>query len=66
MGRPETKFASTTTVVCLYIGRCACVQDMEITHLRARIFFLNNTRVYPKFPDWPPGVRTANATALCH
>jgi len=19
-----------------------------------------------KFPDWPPGTRTANATALCH
>jgi len=19
-----------------------------------------------KFPDWPPGVRTANGTALCH
>jgi hypothetical protein len=19
-----------------------------------------------KFPDWPPGVRTANVTALCH
>jgi len=22
--------------------------------------------VYPKFPDWPPGARTANGTALCH
>jgi hypothetical protein len=20
----------------------------------------------PKFSDWPPGVRTANGTALCH
>jgi len=19
-----------------------------------------------KFPDWPPGVKTANVTALCH
>jgi len=19
-----------------------------------------------KFPDWPPGARTANGTALCH
>jgi hypothetical protein len=24
------------------------------------------TKVYPEFPDWPPGVRTANGTALCH
>jgi hypothetical protein len=24
------------------------------------------TRVYPNFPDWPPGARTANGTALCH
>jgi hypothetical protein len=24
------------------------------------------TKVYPKFPDWPPGARTANGTALCH
>jgi hypothetical protein len=25
------------------------------------------TRVYPQtFPDWPPGARTANGTALCH
>jgi hypothetical protein len=23
-------------------------------------------RVYPKFPDWPPGVRTAGGKALCH
>jgi hypothetical protein len=22
--------------------------------------------VYPKVPDWPPGARTANGTALCH
>jgi hypothetical protein len=24
------------------------------------------TSVYPKFPDWPPGARAANGTALCH
>jgi hypothetical protein len=24
------------------------------------------TRVYPKFPYWLPGARTANGTALCH
>jgi hypothetical protein len=24
------------------------------------------TRVYRNFPDWPPGARTANGTALCH
>jgi hypothetical protein len=24
------------------------------------------TRVYPKFPDSPPGARAANGTALCH
>jgi hypothetical protein len=23
------------------------------------------TKVYQKFPDWPPGARTANDTALC-
>jgi hypothetical protein len=21
---------------------------------------------FQKFPDWPPGARTANGTALCH
>jgi hypothetical protein len=25
-----------------------------------------NTRVCPKFTDWPPGSTTANDTALCH
>jgi hypothetical protein len=24
------------------------------------------TTLYQKFPDWPPGARTANGTALCH
>jgi len=23
-------------------------------------------RVNPKFPDWLPGVKTANSTVLCH
>jgi hypothetical protein len=23
-------------------------------------------KVYPRFPDWPAVVRTANGTALCH
>jgi hypothetical protein len=23
-------------------------------------------RVYPNFPDWPPGASTANGTTLCH
>jgi hypothetical protein len=23
------------------------------------------TRLHPKFPDWPPGARSANGTALC-
>jgi hypothetical protein len=23
-------------------------------------------RYIQKFPDWPPGARTANGTALCH
>jgi len=23
-------------------------------------------RFTKKFPDWPPGARTANGTALCH
>jgi len=27
----------------------------------------DNLRVcIQKFPDWPPGARTANGTALCH
>jgi len=31
-------------------------------------FFLkyDYTSVIQKFPDWPPGERTANVTALCH
>jgi hypothetical protein len=28
--------------------------------------FVLHTRVYPKFPDWPPGAITANGTALSH
>jgi hypothetical protein len=27
---------------------------------------IDNARVYPNFPDWPLGARTANGTALCH
>jgi hypothetical protein len=28
--------------------------------------FVNTGRCIQKFPDWPPGARTANGTALCH
>jgi hypothetical protein len=27
---------------------------------------LNIRGCIQKFPDWPPGARTANGTALCH
>jgi hypothetical protein len=28
--------------------------------------YIYRERVSQKFPDWPPGARTANGTALCH
>jgi hypothetical protein len=28
--------------------------------------WIGNRRVFQKFPDWPPGARTVNGTALCH
>jgi len=28
--------------------------------------YLQLRRCIQKFPDWPPGARTANGTALCH
>jgi hypothetical protein len=28
--------------------------------------FREARRYIQKFPDWPPGARTANGTALCH
>jgi hypothetical protein len=28
--------------------------------------YADDTRVYPKFPDWLPGARTSNGKALCH
>jgi hypothetical protein len=43
---------------------------------RLEIYFLSASCTYSvtminfasiqKFPDWPPGARTANGTALCH
>jgi hypothetical protein len=29
-------------------------------------YFHNVQEHIQKFPDWPPGTRTANGTALCH
>jgi hypothetical protein len=35
--------------------------------LRTHMCTSNNVwRCIQKFPDWPPGARTANGTALCH
>jgi len=41
--------------------------------LRAKMFWLDYTHTHAhthesvskRFPDWPPGARTANGTALC-
>jgi hypothetical protein len=30
------------------------------------VFLLDIRGCIQKFPDWPPGARTANGTALCH
>jgi hypothetical protein len=31
-----------------------------------RLFYMHIWGCIQKFPDWPPGARTANGTALCH
>jgi hypothetical protein len=30
------------------------------------VMYMACTRGIQMFPDWPPGARTANGTALCH
>jgi hypothetical protein len=40
---------------------------MENVFIMSAIVSSNNIQVrIQKFPDWPPGARTANGTALCH
>jgi hypothetical protein len=41
----------------------------DLPHVRILHKTLVYARIYEciqKFPDWPPGARTANGTALCH
>jgi hypothetical protein len=35
-------------------------------HLVLKLRIRRSTRCIQKFPDWPPGARTANGTALCY
>jgi hypothetical protein len=61
----EIKFPSKVFII-------ACFQNSNDSHNKVTIIRISDkirrtdTRVNPKFPDWPPGARTANGTALCH
>jgi hypothetical protein len=50
---PKSPWTQNSRSMCFWIG-----YDVNFVHC---------LRVYiQKFPDWPPGARTANGTALCH
>jgi hypothetical protein len=38
-------------------------KEVTVVHDNEKPFITN---AIPKFPDWPPGVRSANGTAPCH
>jgi hypothetical protein len=42
-----------------YLGHPFVYHDIHSWHIRTR-------RCIQKFPDWPPGARTANSKAPCH
>jgi hypothetical protein len=44
-------------VECNMVGRGTCLHSCLCVTVRGYI---------QKFPDWPPGARTANGTAFCH
>jgi hypothetical protein len=47
--------------VCMYVCVCVCVcVCMQCMYVRTYV-----RECIQKFPDWPPGARTANGTALC-
>jgi hypothetical protein len=39
---------------------------MHLLLLLVEAVIVNVHGCIQKFPDWPPGARTANGTALCH
>jgi len=50
------------TAVCQWEVRTSLIQPM----FPAKQVLRDIQGCIQKFPDWPPGVRTANGTALCH
>jgi hypothetical protein len=60
---------SVTAIIFVYSGGCA-QQCVDISAppppqcLIVQCFFVREC--IHKFPDWPPGARTANGTDLCH
>jgi hypothetical protein len=47
-----------------YYTETSCTVQGNI--LQATFHAINILGIIQKFPDWPPGAKTANGTALCH
>jgi hypothetical protein len=43
-----------------------CSETEVVKNSNKNIFIIRQLERYEKFPDWPPGARTTNGTALCH
>jgi hypothetical protein len=59
------RYYNEKTVMNFRIDSSGSTSSVSIFHILS--FVLSNIRgCIQKFPDWPPGARTANVTALCH
>jgi hypothetical protein len=58
----------TVVVVVMMMMMMMMIDDDETPGSIRRQFLqrINIRRCIQKFPDWPPGTRTTNCTALCH
>jgi hypothetical protein len=50
----------------IYKGKGKVVLFLFLTEHHAMKAYWGNGGCIQKFPDWPPGARTANGTDLCH
>jgi len=51
---------------CLIIERNKFITICHTSNFSVKVNTTAYTTVYPKFPDWLPGARTANGTTLWH
>jgi hypothetical protein len=59
----DVVLASCKTIFLYLLGQ---TKEKAVKLISSRFLNTSSERGTQKFPDWPPGVRTANGTALYH